>query len=192
MNKYFEKAIERFEDKFGKALISPISSKDSSIIDILLLEVEKVNKKLSFYLKSNWKYLKDDEVLDEVIGLVAERFDGEREVKERRQQAEEFVDSLFGEDGEKIKYKKDIIEFNGKFYEAFLIFSWERESEIEMDLEIEQHSIVLNKVSVSATKIPLYANEKIIFLDEEERDEKFEEFTNLMEELRFVNLIREF
>ena len=187
MNNYFKSAIERYnklldrkQKEKGGYLVNPISEADAEIIIELKELLKKAGNEQALAILKEYKGgVADTEILDNLRQCNIDTSDHRLEEYE-----EEFGDE------EKIEKKikeREFIVLNDSRIEARLIFGYEPKDLSTFDEE--KYQIRLNPCNVDATKLPLYANYKLTFYNEEE----FEKATKLLDEqmkqanIKFVN-----
>lgn len=175
-NKNFDKIKDR------DYIINPISSVDAEIITELVEIMKKSGDNEVANILKEWKYLKDDEVRDQLLDVNMNRS------KIKYDEGISPLDELLNEGVEKVKEKFDrrteFVDLNDDSIAAYLIFGY-HVSETYDDDDRYEGKLIINPTDISATKQPLYANYTITYYDEEnlERAEQM-----LRDQLRKANI----
>ena len=193
LNKYFESAVKRYRDKIPEEnLISPISEGDAKVIREIIEIFKKLNQDAVVQILKNWKYHKDSEVEEALLGV---NTDIVRKISESKEplSEEEFQERLkFIEDKIRKKIEEEIrkrpfISFRGKDFNTWNIFSVDKGYDIQEGSE--RFYILINKVDESVGKVPIYANTYFWFDYESVRDAEIEKLRSLLENsgtLRYI------
>ena len=193
LNKYFESAVKRYRDKIPEEnLISPISEGDAKVIREIIEIFKKLNQDAVVQILKNWKYHKDSEIEEALLGV---NTDIVRKISESKEplSEEEFQERLkFIEDKIRKKIEEEIrkrpfISFREKDFNAWNIFSVDKGYDIQEGSE--RFYILINKVDESVGKVPMYANTYFWFDYESVRDTEVEKLRTLLESsgtLRYI------
>lgn len=192
MNKYLKSASENFEKlKQKDYLISPISSTDGEIMTEIIELFKKCNQTGVVEILKQYKFLKDEEIRDQLLDCNT-KFNR----KELDKSIREYQDLLEDEEGdplvENIKKiadsKTEFVIINEDRIEARLIYGYKPERKYDPNDKFEG-KLILNPCDKNATKVPLYANHTFIFYDEEELNETVELLDKQLEKanIKFVN-----
>ena len=158
MNQYLKSASKKYSSVIDKEyLINPISEIDGEIITEVMELFKKMGAKGIAEILKNYKYLKDEEIRDQLL---------QANIDAASRAGEERVNEL-----KKTPMRIPMVDFGEDTISAYLIFGY-KESEY-YDAEDCYHGVLmLNPTPPEATRLPLYANYRMEFSDEE----KFEEF----------------
>ena len=175
MNKYLKSASDRFEKiKEKDYAIAPMSEMDCEVVVEVFELLRKSGKKDAVEILKQYKYLKDDEIRDQLI-----QCNIDTSSKNYEKEGESEVGKLLAEINElkeKLEQKKKFIQLRDDSIAVNLIFGFKTETYCDADWNFTG-KLILNPVDRSATKIPLYANYEIEVHDEDEFDEIVEHLT---------------
>lgn len=163
MNKYLKSAINRYEElKSGKTLIHPISEIDVNIIERL---IHLFNNKEITSIMEVYKFEKDEDILKRLA-----------EVKLFK--PIEKIKSIIGEI-EEPKKKVDVIELDGEMIKLKEIYGVKSlDTNIyskDTGTVLERFLIILNPLpDIDVSRVPLYADYKLEFDYEEDRDRVYD------------------
>ena len=165
MNKFFKSAVDRFHKiKERDYLISPISEIDAEII----VEIGQILKKVGLdsvnIILANWKENKDEEVRDDLLQWNID--DSNIKKQTVGQVMTEAVDKLV-EEARKPEPTIEIREIITGIYNIVAIESGE-------DLINDRFWIIINPTPEGTKRVPIFANRKILYCDEESRDSALE------------------
>jgi hypothetical protein len=178
MNKYLKSASDRFKKiKEKDYAIAPMSEIDCEVVVEVSELLKKCGKKDAVEILKQYKYLKDDEIRDQLI-----QCNIDSSSKNYEEGGESEVGKLLAEINElkeKLEQKKKFIQLKDDSIAVNLIFGFKTETYCDADWNFTG-KLILNPVDRSATKIPLYANYEIEINDEDEFEEFVEDFVERM------------
>lgn len=168
MEKHLTAAIGRYTDGDKGYLIHPISAIDAQII----VEIVELFKKLNFVaavdIMKSYKYRKDEEVLDLLMDLNSKVGKPKSGTEVESQEA---GGPLF------TRYLKTC----GRRIDLYLVISYD-----SLDVPVQNESLIkyciqLNPTPENAKSIPFYANNLLVYDNQEERDQVIEALDKYME-----------
>lgn len=179
IKKYLDAAIKRYKESFKKRVyIHPISQIDAEIIAELQIMFDKTRHGKSIEcILNDYKCDPDKEILERLRDLN----------KETKTLAEQLADRLinsFTESENEEAAKSFFFETQGKFIKKRCIFGVEAITEVEkhQGKSFDVYKIILNPLHGQDLKsVPPYADVKLEFFSEEERDAEYERIKAILD-----------
>ncbi|MFW6273068.1 MAG: hypothetical protein ACOC2U_04755 [bacterium] len=176
MNNYLKSAAKRYEEKLGKEfLINPISNIDGEIITEITELLKKLKANEAVEVLKSYKYKKDEEIRDELLGLNT-NFKS-KSVKVDEDSSEDEIEGVAEEKSKTIYFS----DFQQTFIKKFQVLGGRKMIFVDKETRAEFPAILLNEVDELATKEPMYANTILTYEEEVQRDEDYE---NLISEMK--------
>lgn len=194
LNKYFEAAVRRYKEKFdSESLISPISEGDAKIIREIIELFKKLKQDAVVQILKNWKFHKDLEVEEALLGvntdLVRESVESKENLSDEEfQERIKFIEEQIRNKLEEEIQKRPFINFRGKDFNVWNVWSVDMGSDIQDS--VEKFYICINKIDETVQKVPVLANTYFWFYDEEVRDKELKALKNLLEKSKTLKYIK--
>lgn len=194
LNKYFEAAVRRYKEKFdSESLISPISEGDAKIIKEIIELFKKLKQDAVVQILKNWKFHKDLEVEEALLGvntdLVRESVESKENLSDEEfQERIKFIEEQIRNKLEEEIQKRPFINFRGKDFNVWNVWSVDMGSDIQDS--VEKFYICINKVDETVQKVPVLANTYFWFYDEEVRDKELKTLKNLLEKSKTLKYVK--
>jgi len=194
LNKYFEAAVRRYKEKFDtESLISPISEGDAKIIKEIIELFKKLKQDAVVQILKNWKFHKDLEVEEALLGvntdLVRESVESKENLSDEEfQERIKFIEEQIRNKLEEEIQKRPFINFRGKDFNVWNVWSVDMGSDIQDS--VEKFYICINKVDETVQKVPVLANTYFWFYDEEVRDKELKTLKNLLEKSKTLKYVK--
>lgn len=194
LNKYFEAAVRRYKEKFGsESLISPISEGDAKIIKEIIELFKKLKQDAVVQILKNWKFHKDLEVEEALLGvntnLVRESVESKENLSDEEfQERIKFIEEQIRNKLEEEIQKRPFINFRGKDFNVWNVWSVDMGSDIQDS--VEKFYICINKIDETVQKVPVLANTYFWFYDEEVRDKELKALKNLLEKSKTLKYVK--
>lgn len=194
LNKYFEAAVRRYKEKFDtESLISPISEGDAKIIREIIELFKKLKQDAVVQILKNWKFHKDLEVEEALLGvntdLVRESVESKENLSDEEfQERIKFIEEQIRNKLEEEIQKRPFINFRGKDFNVWNVWSVDMGSDIQDS--VEKFYICINKIDETVQKVPVLANTYFWFYDEEVRDKELKALKNLLEKSKTLKYVK--
>ena len=194
LNKYFEAAVRRYREKFdSESLISPISEGDAKIIREIIELFKKLKQDAVVQILKNWKFHKDLEVEEALLGVNTDLVRNSVESKENLSDEEfqeriKYIEEQIRNKLEEEIQKRPFINFRGKDFNVWSVFSVDIGSDIQD--HTEKFYICINKIDETVQKVPVLANTYFWFYDEEVRDKELKTLKNLLEKSKTLKYVK--
>jgi len=194
LNKYFEAAVRRYKEKFdSESLISPISEGDAKIIKEIIELFKKLKQDAVVQILKNWKFHKDLEVEEALLGvntdLVRESVESKENLSDEEfQERIKFIEEQIRNKLEEEIQKRPFINFRGKDFNVWNVWSVDMGSDIQDS--VEKFYICINKIDETVQKVPVLANTYFWFYDEEVRDKELKALKNLLEKSKTLKYVK--
>lgn len=194
LNKYFEAAVRRYKEKFDtESLISPISEGDAKIIKEIIELFKKLKQDAVVQILKNWKFHKDLEVEEALLGvntdLVRESVESKENLSDEEfQERIKFIEEQIRNKLEEEIQKRPFINFRGKDFNVWNVWSVDMGSDIQDS--VEKFYICINKIDETVQKVPVLANTYFWFYDEEVRDKELKALKNLLEKSKTLKYVK--
>ena len=194
LNKYFEAAVRRYKEKFdSESLISPISEGDAKIIREIIELFKKLKQDAVVQILKNWKFHKDLEVEEALLGvntdLVRESVESKENLSDEEfQERIKFIEEQIRNKLEEEIQKRPFINFRGKDFNVWNVWSVDMGSDIQDS--VEKFYICINKIDETVQKVPVLANTYFWFYDEEVRDKELKALKNLLEKSKTLKYVK--
>jgi hypothetical protein len=194
LNKYFEAAVRRYKEKFdNESLISPISEGDAKIIREIIELFKKLKQDAVVQILKNWKFHKDLEVEEALLGvntnLVRESVESKENLSDEEfQERIKFIEEQIRNKLEEEIQKRPFINFRGKDFNVWNVWSVDMGSDIQDS--VEKFYICINKIDETVQKVPVLANTYFWFYDEEVRDKELKTLKNLLEKSKTLKYVK--
>lgn len=194
LNKYFEAAVRRYREKFeSESLISPISEGDAKIIREIIELFKKLKQDAVVQILKNWKFHKDLEVEEALLGVNTDLVRNSVESKENLSDEEfqeriKYIEEQIRNKLEEEIQKRPFINFRGKDFNVWNVWSVDMGSDIQDS--VEKFYICINKIDETVQKVPVLANTYFWFYDEEVRDKELKALKNLLEKSKTLKYIK--
>lgn len=194
LNKYFEAAVRRYREKFdSESLISPISEGDAKIIREIIELFKKLKQDAVVQILKNWKFHKDLEVEEALLGVNTDLVRNSVESKETLSDEEfqeriKYIEEQIRNKLEEEIQKRPFINFRGKDFNVWNVFSVDIGSDIQD--HTEKFYICINKIDETVQKVPALANTYFWFYDEEVRDRELKVLKNLLENSKTLKYVK--
>ena len=163
MNKYFKSAVGRFNKlkKDESFLINPISEFDAEVITEIREVLNKLGATEVLDILKNYKGIKDEEIRDRLMTFNVEH-PSLGVAKLANKVAEQVADDIENENKKPVFFRLGDLHLKEYHFLGFELFE-------EIKSGDYLFGILLNPTPPLAKNIPLYANYKVIFNDEEDR-----------------------
>jgi hypothetical protein len=196
MNQYFKASAKLYLDRVDTAdfLIAPMSEVDCDINTELRSILAKAGLKEIADLLGQYKYLKDSEILDQLMQFNLDHPKGEKNPSlsiENEGSFEEALQKALKEALDSLKIS--CIDFDGHILEVsyLRLISKKISSHFDQDFlrNVDQFTIVINETHADTSTVP-YSNIVLTYETIEERDRAYERLKELLIEspmIKFLN-----
>ena len=168
MKIHLKKSVESYDKiKDRYYLINPVSEVDAEIFVEIMQIFKKLGRSDLTSILDQWKYIKDSELRDQLLQW---NIDNQESLNSKNK------DSVVNPLQELIEDKSRVfLNINGFNYDGDNIFNFGEIDEWDFDLVCPKYGIILNEVPPETKRVPMYANKKIFFGSEVERDRILEQ-----------------
>jgi hypothetical protein len=165
---------------------------DGEIITELYELFKKADQKEVVEVLKQYKFLKDEEIRDQLMECNLNFKKSEVDVDENGKQPpsmQKLLDTI-----KKLKdllaKKTEFIVLNGERIAAYTLYGYRSEREYDTDV-VFKGRLILNPCDIIATKVPLYANHTFEFFDEKELDDTIDLLDSLLKRssIKFVKKV---
>lgn len=165
MNKYLKSAVERYNKEFNKELlIHPISEIDVEIITELVQILKKSGRSDILELMKSYKELKDEEIRDQLLQWNIDHPANKVITTENKEE-------------EPIKYPP-MIQIGDSVLKINFLYGFDLYENTDSNGSVK-FGIILNPTPDHVKQVPYYANHKIEWFSEEDRN-------NVLDRLKFL------
>ncbi len=183
MKNYLKAATESFEKlKVGKKLINPISGIDAEIVFETINYLKKINQFQLWTILESWKYLKDEEIRDQLLQLNIDTVQ-KPTFKDKLGELVDSVDEVI----EEKKWKKPFVKLKNRTIELERVSDIKSYNEWNTISSKEKYFILINEAEKCTG---LCVNILVEYDKIKERDKDFKLIHEWMEQsgdIKFIN-----